>query len=482
MPQNLPDASANRFVYMLSLWDEHGFYDRNALFFFDPYRVKLFFRDSNALFPLPVREGGTGDHARDPAELELTCSKVRNQITHQHEKNFRFNTPRNLRIVLGHACNFRCKYCAQKHEPRFVPLKIHLEEFMTRLDRNLLYDELQLVQFWGGEPLLYWDAIKWLMKEFKKRFKISGAGFSMATNGSMLTWDITKDILEEPDFGFILSHDGPGQKLRGPDPLDPKKESGKCLRILARAKSAHNDRKFANQGRNFAVNPVITSATKSLLELVDWYYDAFGIHVPIAECIPMIPIQPGTEPYAPWPLEYEDRMFMELMHLGIQRFDNYRLLYELFIQKLNTEDFTVNPTKATCFTTDPYMLTVDLDGNILPCQTYDASERTMPDGSPCISGKLYLDMNDSVNNRQVKLDCEFPPLHNWASGWNKDCATCEVLSFCMGGCPYLTGEAGKIDCKSKKMHFRALFRVFLSKLFKTKVMVEPVGVMFPRTQ
>lgn len=445
--------------------------------YFDPIKVKL--RAGYGSAKSSAQYTSVENFNIERTGTDETCSKVRNQLGHRHEENFRFNTPRNLRIILGHACNFRCKYCAQKHGKLRKHTPQELDSFMARLDQNLLYDELALVQFWGGEPLLYWPEIQYLMKEFKKRFKITGAGFSMATNGSLLDMEITQEILEEEQFGFILSHDGPGQALRGQDPLEPGTMSRRCLELLARVKNRGDiHRVYANQGRNFAVNPVITSQVKSLQDLVAWYDDVFGMEVPIAECIPMIPIQPGTEPYAPnqgdWG-EYEAMIARDVAALPIERFDNYKLLYELFIEKFLAPDFTVNPTKATCFTTDPYMLTVDLDGNVFPCQTYDATQSLMPDGSRTVAGTLSKDVTRPTSKRVLPL--HFPTLHNWVdtepgSEHRAACASCPVVSFCMGGCPYLVGKAAQIDCNAKKAHFRGLLKVFLSRLFGISVSFE----------
>ena len=434
---------------------------------FDPIRVKFCtVNSSDEEKPVDIQIPLLG--------IDQDCSKLRNQVSQHTHENTRFNNPRNLRIVLGHACNFRCKYCSQTHAEKSSVSPTDVFAFVNLCDRTLDYSQLKLIQFWGGEPLLYWPAIKLLMREFKAR--IPGVGFSMVTNGSLLTREITDDILAEEEFGFILSHDGPGQHLRGIDPLRRDSRTRPLLLELATAK-CQNDvyRRTSNSGRNFAVNPVITSAVvkdvASLLDLVDWYDTVFGRAIPIAESIPMIPIQAGTEQYAPcWGnLDlYEEMLVYTFQQIPIERFDNYRLLYELFATKLMMPEFEVNPTKALCFTTDPFMLTIDIDGNILPCQTF-SKDSILMDGSKACTNNLHKRF--SGQPPKSKIVDSLPTIHNWAhlDRAGNNCRKCPVVSFCMGGCPYLTGDAHRIDCEVKKHHFHALLRIFASRILMRKV-------------
>ena len=434
---------------------------------FDPLKVKLYTLNSSAglrLVDLKVNLLGV-----DP-----DCSKLRNQVSQHTHENTRFNNPRNLRIVLGHACNFRCKYCSQEHAVKATLSPAMVGDFIRLCDCKLDYSQLKLIQFWGGEPLLYWPAIQLLMEEFKAR--IPGVGFSMVTNGSLMTREITDDILAEEEFGFILSHDGPGQYLRGTDPLREGSTTRPLLLELAKAK-CYGDlyKRNSNDGRNFSVNPVITSAVAeditALVKLVDWYDETFGIAVPIAESIPMIPIQPGSEEYAPFQNNmalYEEMLLYTFKQLPIERFDNYRLLYELFATKLMMPDFEVNPTKALCFTTDPFMLTIDIDGNILPCQTFNRDSVLM-DGSKACTNNLRFKFSGQPPKTEIAH--RLPTIHNWAHPDRAEdkCRQCPVVSFCMGGCPYLTGEAHRIDCMVKKHHFGGLLKVFMSKILQRKI-------------
>lgn len=69
-----------------------------------------------------------------------------------------------------------------------------------------------------------WSGIKTLRPLAEAlREKYPEAVFSIITNGSLLTLEIN-EWLDRMGFCVGLSHDGPGQHVRGPDPLaDPEK-------------------------------------------------------------------------------------------------------------------------------------------------------------------------------------------------------------------------------------------------------------------
>jgi uncharacterized protein len=128
---------------------------------------------------------------------------------------------RRLKISLGLKCNYSCEYCVQ----RFVPHENEnpvskTESFLDKIYKNFdfgLDGFGKRIEFWGGEPLLYWDTILPIAKSLKENF--SKITFSIITNGSLLTKEKI-DILDELGFCISISHDGPGQSVRGPDPLE----------------------------------------------------------------------------------------------------------------------------------------------------------------------------------------------------------------------------------------------------------------------
>jgi uncharacterized protein len=101
--------------------------------------------------------------------------------------------------------------------------KKHVEPFLTNL-MNWLPSAPEKIEFWGGEPLVYLKTLVPLAEALRARYP--DAQFGMITNGSLLTPKINQ-WLYDLGFSVSISHDGPGQHVRGPDPLeDPKQRAG----------------------------------------------------------------------------------------------------------------------------------------------------------------------------------------------------------------------------------------------------------------
>lgn len=126
--------------------------------------------------------------------------------------------PRTLKIQLGLSCNYACSYCSQAVQiaDATVSKLADVEAFLAGLD-GWIEGAPEKIELWGGEPFLYWAKIKRLVPALAKLFP--EARFSIITNGSLLDRE-KLDFIANYDIAVGISHDGPGQHLRGPDPLD----------------------------------------------------------------------------------------------------------------------------------------------------------------------------------------------------------------------------------------------------------------------
>ena len=78
-----------------------------------------------------------------------------------------------LKIQLGLSCNYSCEYCSQKFVERAPETsKKDIDAFLTKLDNLEFNEERGLkVEFWGGEPLVYWKTMKPLAEAIREKFK-----------------------------------------------------------------------------------------------------------------------------------------------------------------------------------------------------------------------------------------------------------------------------------------------------------------------
>ena len=424
---------------------------------YDPIKVKIWTSDGN-MVQIP----------EEFISANEDCSKGRNQVFHhlactKKDNNVQMKNPKDIRIVMGHACNFRCKYCSQTHT-KFVSLTdSDVDRLIDKLLEHLDLSELKRVQCWGGEPLLYWKAMQRIVSRIRE--VSPNAALSIVTNGSLMNREICDWFLENEKSAIILSHDAMAQTLmRGIDPIAEGSKTRDLWLQIAKEKNGEDVRARSTDAYGFAVNPVLSAGVKSIAKLVEWYDNAFGFRVPIAECIPVIPTKfkeaEKTTPYFGNLMDYTKMIYHDVLKVGLPTLKNYQLQIELFAAKLSMKDYEINPQKAACFTTDPFMLSIDMNGRVLPCQNF-AADYVFENGESALCGSIE-DIEHVVR----------PTING--IGRRKKCQTCPVASFCMGGCPYLYGEAHELDCMVKWHHYMGFLMVYVKLLFsKDIIAIEP---------
>lgn len=130
----------------------------------------------------------------------------------------KISTPRAIRLLMGHACNFSCSYCLQKDigNPNERPGNLFINVLLKQLDK-LDLSELSRVELWGGEPFLYWKDMETLLNYFDR----PGLSIGITTNGSALRQKHADFFASlKGDILMSISHDAHAQELlRGKDPL-----------------------------------------------------------------------------------------------------------------------------------------------------------------------------------------------------------------------------------------------------------------------
>src|SRR5262249_32691663 len=137
-----------------------------------------------------------------------------------------------------------------------------VERFVRNLDRWLA-GVPQRIEYWGGEPLVYWKTLKPLAEALRKKFP--DTSFLMITNGSLLDPEI-KQWPEDIDFSVGISHDGPGQHVRGPDPLADPAQRKHILDLFKR---------LAPKGR-ISFNSMISRSNLDRAAVEEFFRGVFG--------------------------------------------------------------------------------------------------------------------------------------------------------------------------------------------------------------
>lgn len=328
---------------------------------------------------------------------------------------------RTLKISLGLSCNYACSYCSQ----RFVP---HADATNAG-DVGAFFEQLDLaeleparIEFWGGEPFVYWKTLKPLAEGLRERF--SSANFNIITNGSLL--DAQKnEWLDRLGFSVGLSHDGPGYHVRGLDPLDDPVKRAAILDLYAR---------LHPKGR-ISVNAMLHAGNQSRAHVQAWLQDQFGEDVRIGEGAFIDPYDAGglasTLRTNAEHIGFRNRAFSELRAGMVANFGIAQQKIMDFVQSIRT----ARPASALsqkCGMDSSSNIAVDLKGNVITCQNVSAAA-IAPNGQPHQIG--HLSKLQAVEMRSAT---------HWSE--REDCAHCPVLQLCKGSCMFLEGPLWEAGC------------------------------------
>ena len=117
-------------------------------------------------------------------------------------------------LVVSPNCNLSCRYCFQlgnpteknghqdyHHQPLLHADRRVLDAFVDYCVR----EGVDHIEFFGGEPLVYWPSIERVVTSLSERVRSSC--FGVVTNGTLLTSPIL-DFIEEHRIALLLSLDG----------------------------------------------------------------------------------------------------------------------------------------------------------------------------------------------------------------------------------------------------------------------------------
>jgi uncharacterized protein len=381
---------------------------------------------------------------------------VENKKTHNHiaipfSKKSPLKKSKNitkLKIQMGLSCNYSCDYCSQKFVGRPPETnKKDIDDFMKKLEVLEFTEEQGLsVEFWGGEPFVYWKTMKPLAEAIMEKFSHwkNRPKFSVITNGSILTRDICA-WLYYMGFYVSISHDGPGQSVRGPDPFEDEEAKKIVLEFYKIMKP---------QGR-ISFNSMLNSKNKDRKAIHEWFINFTGD--------PEVPLGEGALVDA-YDLDgMNNSLSTKEEHFEFRRnsFNDIRsnngyIGFGTILQKI--DGFTnsvMNQLPASglgqkCGMDDQHVLAIDMKGNVLTCQNVSAVETAM-NGESHLGGNL-----DDYDNVELKSST------HWAN--REECSKCPVLHLCKGSCMFLDGQFWKTTCDNAYSDNISLFALAFEKM------------------
>lgn len=181
-------------------------------------------------------------------------------------------------LNVSNDCNLRCKYCyaddgVYAHKTRTLMSEETLDKILRTLeDRGI--NEIGIVSFFGGEPLLNFSLIKKGLMEFSSRFKIGV--FEIVTNGILLNEEKINE-LSKYHVNLSVSIDGPKEctdELRGEGTFD------KAYKALMLAKNKN----FSNLYASATYTKIHENKGYSVSD-IEKYFEKLGVKATVSRVL-----------------------------------------------------------------------------------------------------------------------------------------------------------------------------------------------------
>lgn len=341
-------------------------------------------------------------------------------------------------IMLGHNCNMNCKYCMQHpivHQQLCGKINPDIYDFLRQISEENGFPVR--LQFYGGEPLLYFKNIKEIVEKTK-----DFCCYSIITNGRAMT-DEMVEFFNQHQFPVTISWDGPNVlKTRGFNSFDEKKPLRRRLLRLER----------------LGLSAVMSSLAypEEVLEAMQGISDQYmKLHgYPIRINIDEI-FDTGLPDPSMLDVDY-DRVRREMADLtklyissivnNDQKKEDYTKIeyisHMYYVLKNFYGDHNGTYNRSICCCGNGYsVLNLDLDGNLYPCHNTGLRVGNIHDDY-----FRYLERIIEGDTTKKRRDM---------------CRECMAVAFCQGGCKLLSDKVLEESyCKLKRAVFTPVLLEF----------------------
>lgn len=346
-------------------------------------------------------------------------------------------------VVMNLDCNFACKYCFEgelkgdlytsgKTADRLIDF---IKEKFTPDKKTLLVD------FYGGEPLLSLDTIKYISRELKAFTKGRGASYSfgLVTNGALLKRKTAEDLSELGLSNVKITLDGPAEIHNRNRPF---KSGAPSFDILIKNIKDTWDIVKINIGGNFEIDNY-----RDFPLLLD-YLEQEGLTPEKLGAIKFDPVAKRSERVMnptdytggcisldePWLIDATDFLREEILNRGYK---------------------TNNMRHKLCMVESRNSYVVNYDGTLYKCPGFIGMEEF-------IVGDIEKGVSD------------YSKSHNLGIWKKEECTDCIYLPLCYGGCRYMTflrdGNVKAIDCQRE--YLDATLEAMIKQEIKYELKVE----------
>lgn len=354
-----------------------------------------------------------------------------------------------LTFIVTDDCNYNCSYCLQKKEKKNISYET-IRDTVDFFYPFLVSKQKVQIGFYGGEPLLAFDKIKYavLLLLEKNKEENKNIEFTLTTNGSLLTEEML-EFFNEHRFALQLSFDGLAQSK--------SRKKGSLIHMLHLMKQIQ-----AYPNITFEINSVFTPQT------VEDFSDS--LRFIIRQGGPDITFNLSSgEKWSPADLKTLEKEMKQLA--------DYLVIYYKktgHIPIKNFRPYTSKPIISRCGAGIDHMA-VSPEGNLWGCFLFHDYFKTRKD-NPEFNEYSFGALSDF--RRDYETAPGYPMIAANYSELRQDlyqvegnncflCPEIETCRVCPINAAYETGSLGKISCqKCQLMKIeKNIHKLFINKSF-----------------
>ena len=248
--------------------------------------------------------------------------------------------------------------------------------------------------------------------------------FGICTNGSLVHGERFAWIVDQ-NIGLTLSYDGKGQHLRGTDVLrDP-------------ATADNLKQLFRERPDDTSISAVVSKASGSPEDIIKYTSELLEVDKPsfgVTDHIMVVDKYSQSCALSSEELQqYALSLHKALITGEVQNLQSCRGAALRFVENINKRAL-IPDGQTRCFVSSDQTVSIDLDGNILPCQGYGAKD-LIREGVTYGCGNIFA--GEEIRD---------PDLTQLTERQQTRCSKCVMRQLCGGGCPYGPKEYEDYNC------------------------------------
>jgi radical SAM protein with 4Fe4S-binding SPASM domain len=351
------------------------------------------------------------------------CDKISNapKTTSNDNVNTQIEIFNAIVLPISDKCNLNCPYCFAQTNGTFnfksFTCKDIEQTIKFTVDKNENKETPVSVIFFGGEPLLKLDIIKFTLEYCKNNYPSRKFNFAITTNGTIITDEIIK-IFKDNNFAVLFSLDGYENEFNLRKFKNGKSSVPLVLKNLQRLK---DNGIFPELRATLLNNNPYICETYDFFEKLELPFNIVFAYVS----------ENTSNQYANYDkriLQSIEVQFNKLQDYYINKVKNRENLYNKLIAELASYLRFRIKTSIACGAGYNYF-TVTADGNIFSCP------HLMNDKKYAI-GNILEGVKSKSDFTPVKIDSIV------------ECNDCWLRYLCNGGCPSQKISAGRSNMSS----------------------------------